>query len=127
MDHAPLLIEFVLGTRLFREAPFTSGLPIVGNGPPGTFVVFASGQKVSLPTDQVVTGEDASGAARVGFGGMRFDGVEAGQLVFRRVKELWPEAQLSPERGRRMTLEPAMVAAVLVQGVRVWPPRESLN
>src|SRR5213082_1762354 len=106
---APLLIEFVAGTRVRREAPFSTGLPIVGNGPPGTFVVFPDGREVPLPTDQVVQAGVESGAAQVGFGGMRFDGVERGQLVFRRVRDLLPEKQLSPERGRRMTLAPEMV------------------
>jgi hypothetical protein len=129
MRAAPLVIEFVAGTRLRREAPFSPGLPIVGNGPPGTFVIFPGpgGRQVPLPTDQVVYSEDGGGAAHVRFGGMRFDGIEGGLLVFRRVKDLWPEAQLSPERGRRMTLEPEMVAAILVEGVAVWPPRERMN
>ncbi len=118
---APLVIEFAAGTAILREPDFSTGLPIVGNGPPGTFVVFANGRKVPLPTDQIVGGEDTDGAARVGFGGMRFDGMEGGRLVFRRVKDLLPEHRLSPERGRRMTLDPWMVAAILVEGARVWP------
>jgi hypothetical protein len=52
---------------------------------------------------------------------MRFDGVEAGQLVFRRVRDLAPEATLSPERSNRMTLELWMVATVVRFGRRVWP------
>lgn len=123
----PLLIQFVAGTRIRREPPFSTGLPIVGNGPPGTFVVFQSGQEVPVPTDQIVESEDEGGAARVGFGGMRFDGMEGGQLVFRRVKDLWPAEQLSPERGQRMTLEPDRVAAILVEGRLVWPPPERMN
>lgn len=127
MAGAPLLIEFIAGTRLRREAPFATGLPIVGNGPPGTFVVFRDGSEVPLPTDQVVEAGAEHGAAWVGFGGMRFDGVERGRLVFRRVRDLLPEEQLSPERGRRMTLEPEMVAAILVDGVPVWPPMECMH
>jgi len=115
-------VEFVRGSRVHQEPPFVSGLPIVQNGPPGTFVTFAGGRRVPLPTDQIVLHEtdDERGAARVGFGGMRFVGVEAGLLVFRRVRELAAEHQLSPERGRRMTLEPHMVAAVFMQGRLVW-------
>lgn len=127
MATTPLLIEFIAGTRLFREAAFTTGLPIVGNGPPGTFVIFPAGHRVPLPTDQVTEYDDGSGAARVSFGGMRFAGLQNGQLVFHRFKDLWPAAQLSPERGIRMTLETAMVAAVLVDGVQVWPPPALLN
>jgi hypothetical protein len=104
----PLLIEFVAGTRLVREQAVTPKLPIVDNGPPGTFVIFASGRKVPLPTDYVIAGDDAQGAARVQFGGMRFDGVQDGMLVFTR-------------KERRMTLEPDMVSAVLVDGKPVWP------
>ena len=117
----PVLVEFVPGTRVFREPVHATGLPIVGNGPPGTFVLFPGGGRVPLPTDQIVLAQDDGGAARVGFGGMRFDGVENRQLVFRRVRDLWPEAQLSPERGQRMTLEFSMVAAVIVEGRVVWP------
>jgi hypothetical protein len=113
-------VEFVRGSRVFKEPPFTSGLRVVQNGPPGTFVTFADGRRVPLPTDQIVSAEDGSGAARVGFGGMRFDGVEDGQLTFRRVRDLAPEHELSPERGRRMTLEPAMVAAVFMAGRLAW-------
>lgn len=127
MPASPLLIRFAADTRLRREAPFSSGLPIVGNGPPGTFVVFPSGREVSLPTDQIVESRDDDGAALVGFGGLRFDGIESGQFVFRRVQELLPEAQLSPERSRKMTLRLDMVAAIIVEGALVWPPREQMN
>ena len=49
------------------------------------------------------------------------EGIEAGYLVFYRVRDLKPEEQLSPQRGRRMTLEPHMVASICVEGRRVWP------
>jgi len=120
----PLLIEFVAGSRFEREpehAPRPTALSIVGNGPPGSFVRFADGRRVPLPTDQIVSGDHAGGAARVGFGGMQFVGVEDGLLVFHRVRGLLPESQLSPERGRRMTLVPDMVAAIVVDGRFVWP------
>lgn len=126
--HAPtLLIKFVADSRLRRESPFSSGLPIVGNGPPGTLVVFASGHEVPLPTDQIVESSDDSGAAQVRFGGLRFEGIQGGQLVFRRIKGLWPDELLSPERSLRMTLAVDMVAAIFVRGVLVWPPQERLN
>jgi hypothetical protein len=97
-------------------------LPIVQNGPPGTFVLFADGRRVPLPTDQIVFAEDAGGVACVGFGGMSFGGLEDGMLVFHRVRDLQPDDRLSPQRGRRMTLEPRMVASLAVDGERVWPP-----
>ena len=96
-------------------------LPILQNGPPGTSIVFADGTKVPLPTDQIVFAEDGGGVARVGFGGMRAGGMENGQLVFYRVRDLQPAELLSPQRGRRMTLEPRMVASIAVDGQVVWP------
>jgi hypothetical protein len=114
------LVEFVRGSRLHSEPAFVPALPIVQNGPPGTFVIFTDGKKVPLPTDQIVAADDAAGAARVSFGGMRWGGVEGGLLTFHRVRELRAEHELSPERGRRMTLAPAMVAAVFMEGRLVW-------
>jgi hypothetical protein len=74
-----LRIEFVPGTHVYREPEVAPKLPIVQNGPPGTFVVFSDGERVSLPTDQIVFAEDGNGTAQVGFGGMRFAGMEDGQ------------------------------------------------
>jgi hypothetical protein len=76
---------------------------------------------VSLPTDQIVFADDARGQARIGFGGMRFAGVEDGPLVFTRVRELAPEAELSPDRSHAMRLEPEWVAAVFENLLPVWP------
>ena len=117
----PLLIEFVPGTRVQRQPDFASTLPILRNGPPGTAVVFADGTTVNLPTDQIVFSEVTDGVARVGFGGMSAAGMEDGQLVFYRVRDLQPAELLSPERGVRMTLEPRMVTSVTVDGRVVWP------
>ena len=125
MSHSvPLCIEFVAGSRFEREperTPRPTALSIIGNGPPGSFVRFADGRRVPLPTDQIVSGDHAAGAACVGFGGMQFVGVEGALLVFHRVRDLLPESELSPERGRRMTLASDMVAAIIVDGQRVWP------
>src|SRR4029453_7059704 len=68
MHEIPLLIDFVAPSSLFREDNRVSPLPIVGNGPPGTFVVVAN-IRISLPTDQIVIADDSAGYARVGFGG----------------------------------------------------------
>ena len=51
---------------------------------------------------------------------MSFEGIDRGDLVFNRVKDLAPEHTLSPERGRRMTLRCEMVSRVLVDGLPVW-------
>jgi hypothetical protein len=124
------IVEFVAGSRVEKDPPVNrpaSGRPasganlrIVQNGPLGTFVSFADGRRVPLPTDQIVSSDDRAGAARVGFGGMRFDGIEEGLLTFRRFRDLLAAHELSPERGRRMTLEPEMVAAVFMEGRLAW-------
>jgi len=119
------VVEFVRGSRVEKDPPVNrpasgANLRIVQNGPPGTFVRFADGSRVPLPTDQIVSSEDGAGAARVGFGGMRFDGFEGGLLTFRRFRDLLAEHELSPERGLRMTLKPEMVAAVFMAGRLVW-------
>ena len=121
----PLLIEFVPGTRLFRQPDFVSKLPILRNGPPGTAVIFADGTRVNLPTDQIVFSDVTDDVARVGFGGMSAAGIEDGQLVFYRFRDLQTAELLSPERGVRMTLEPRMVTTITVDGRVVWP--ESLR
>jgi hypothetical protein len=117
----PLLVEFAAPSFLLRESDRTSTLPIVGNGPPGTFVLFPGGLRVSLPTDQIVFADDSGGQARVGFGGMQFVGPEDGRLSFLRVRELFPEDQLSPARSHKMLLDPKWVAMISIEGRPVWP------
>jgi hypothetical protein len=117
----PLRIDFVAPTMLLRERDRPSPLPIVGNGPPGTFVLFPNGLRVSLPTDQIVFADDGHGHASVEFGGMQFVGLEEGRLVFVRVRELFPEDQLSPACSHTMRLEPHWVASMSVDGRTIWP------
>jgi len=121
VDDIPLLIDFAAPSSIFRETDRISTLRIIGNGPPGTFVLFPNGFRVSLPTDQIVFADDTGGHARVGFGGMQFVGSDAGQLVFVRIRELRPEDELSPARSHTMRLDSQRVAAVLVDGRLVWP------
>lgn len=116
-----LLIRFAAPSSLLREGARQSDLRIVGNGPPGTFVLFPDGLRVSLPTDQIVVADDGGGFASVGFGGMQFVGEEEGTLVFRRVREVLPEDQLSPARSHTMRLNAQWVTAVLVEGRSAWP------
>lgn len=116
----PLRIDFAAGTRLYRETDRPSQFPIHRNGPPGTFVVFPDGLRVSLPTDQIVAADDSDGRASVSFGGMAFAGMIEGRLTFQRVREMWPEAQLSPDRSHTMYLEPEWVVAVWVEGREAW-------
>ena len=80
MDDIPLLIDFATPSSIVRELNRVSALPVLGNGPPGTFVLFPDRLRVSLPTDQIVFADDSGGCARVGFGGMRFVGPEEGRL-----------------------------------------------
>jgi hypothetical protein len=117
----PLLIEFATPSSLLFERHLVSSLPIIGNGPPGTFIIFPSRLNVSLPSDQIVFADDSDGCARVGFGGMEFVGLEEGQLVFIRARELLPEAQLSPARSHRMLLDPRWVATISIEGRQAWP------
>ena len=121
MEDIPLLIQFKAPSSFLREQDRPSALPIVGNGPPGTFVLFPNGLRVSLPTDQIIFADDTGGHVRVGFGGMRFVGSEEGHLVFIRIRELFPEDQLSPARSHTMRLEPGWVAAISADGRPVWP------
>ena len=116
----PLLIDFATPSSLVRQQNRISALPIVGNGPPGTFVVFRDQIKVSLPTDQIVCADDAGGHAQVGFGGMSFVGQEGTELVFVRIRELFPEDQLSPDRSHTMRLDVQRVASVSVDGRLIW-------
>jgi len=116
----PLLIDFAAPSSIFREPNRISALRIIGNGPPGTFVLFPNGLRVSLPTDQIVFADDTGGHARVGFGGMQFAGIVEGQLVFVRTRELFPEDQLSPARSHIMRLESQWVTTVSVDGRPAW-------
>ena len=125
MEPVPLLIDFTALTSLLREENRISTLPIVGNEPPGTFVLFPNGLRVSLPTDQIVFAEDAGGHARVGFGGMRFVGLDEGRLVFVRIRELFTEDQLSPARSHTMRLDLQWVAKISIDGQPVWPAESS--
>ena len=122
----PLLIAFAAPSSLVVERDRPSQFPILGNGPPGTFVLFPGRLRVSLPTDQVVSADDTGGYAKVGFGGMRFTGMTSGRLVFVRERDLYPVGQLSPDRSHTMRLEPQWVASIFAYGQLLWPavPRE---
>ncbi len=116
----PLQIDFTAPSSVRREQNRISALPILGNGPPGTFILFSNGYQVSLPTDQIVSADDTGGHARVEFGGMAFVGLEEGHLVFVRIRELFPEEQLSPDRSHTMRLDPKWVTTISVDGRPIW-------
>lgn len=115
-----LVVEFAAGSSLERERDRPSQLPIYRNGPPGTFVRLGT-LRISLPTDQIVRADEQGGAVVVGFGGMHFTGVRDGRITFARVRDLWPEQQLSPARSWTMTLETGWVTSVQEDGCPVWP------
>jgi hypothetical protein len=119
--NAPLVIEFASGTSLHREHNLVSQLPVLRNGPAGTFVVLPHDLRVSLPTDQIVHADDSTGCARAGFGGMHFVGLSEGSLIFVRVRELQPEERLSPDRSHTMMLNPDWISSVHEEGRQVWP------
>jgi hypothetical protein len=56
------VVEFVPGSRVYKERPIVAGLAVVQNGPPGTFVTFVDGRSVPLPTDQIVLAQDVDGS-----------------------------------------------------------------
>ena len=119
-DDPPVTVDFVCPSSLLRQRDRPSVLTILGNGPPGTFVVFRDGLHVSLPTDQIVEADDRDGHVRVTFGGMKFRHADAGQLIFDRVRELRPETELSPARSHRMVLEQQRVSAVRSPRGLLW-------
>ena len=96
-----------------------SGLPMWRNGPPGTFVVFTGRSSRVSATDQIGDRDDSGAGARVGFGGMRFAGMEAERLIFHRVREMHPEEQLSPARSRIMVLSMEWISSISIDGHRV--------
>nr|ALS91002.1 MetaGeneMark_Unknown Function [uncultured bacterium] len=120
LDAIPLLIDFATPSSVFREDGRISTLPILGNGPPGTFVLFPGRLRVSLPTDQIIFAGDGGDHARIGFGGMEFVGLDERHLVFVRVREVLPPDQLSPDRSHTMRLDQQWVASIAVDGHVVW-------
>lgn len=126
-DDLPLVVEFIPGTTVFREAGTERGLPVLKNGLPGTSIVFSDGKTVPLPSDQIVEAIDHEGAALVAFGGMKFSEFKDGRLHFLRFKEILPEQQLSPERGFHMILFPEHVRCVSAYGSVVWLSETGLH
>ena len=124
MAGPPLVIQFAAGSSLERQQDRPSQLPIYRNGPPGTFVRL-DGLRISLPTDLIVDAHERDDAVVVGFGGMRFNGIQDGRVTFVRVRDLWPESQLSPARSWLMTLDPLWVASVHESDCQLWPVTES--
>lgn len=113
----PVLIDFAPGSEF--EACET--LPSESEALPKTAIRLASGETVELPTEQIILKDESAGTARVGLGGMSFEGMERDQLVFWRVRDLLPEEKLSSSFDYKLLLDPAKVARVTIQGTQVWP------
>jgi hypothetical protein len=119
-----LIVEFAAGSRILREAaPDTEELrPDWEPRSPGAFVVFKNGKRVPVPADQIVHDEVQGGRARVGFGGMSFEGVVGGRLIFWRVREIGRASPLDGAVGDdKLEVDSGMVARVEVEGSLVWP------
>ena len=65
----PLLIAFAAPSSLVVERDRPSQFPILGNGPPGTFVLFPGRLRVSLPTDRDLHPAEANERERRGIDG----------------------------------------------------------
>jgi threonine dehydratase len=120
-------VRFAAGSKLRRDDPVPTALRLIRTTLPATWVVFADGRGLGIPTDQLLSADDAGGAAAVAFGGMQFDGLEDGWLCFRRVREILPEDQLAPERGRLLKVRPADVATVAASGRLAWPRTDTVD
>jgi hypothetical protein len=129
--NAPVMIEFAPGSWILNvEATEASVIgaefefsPAITNS---TFVVLPSGEKIEIPSDQIVHSDEAAGLVRIGLGGMSFEGVrregrDAEKLVFWRVKELLPEELLPVGRDPMIAMGPEAVSKIVVQGTQVWP------
>jgi hypothetical protein len=128
-DSCPVLIEFKTGSRIEAFEP-VSPLSIENQATsdfdaksPKTFVILSDDQRVALPTDQIVMAQDRDGSATIGLGGMSFEGMEDGNLVFWRVQDLLPEELLSPQRELKVMVSSDAIAHVHVNGQNVWPAR----
>ena len=113
----PLVVEFAPGSRV---EPWT-GLP------KDAIVRFSDGREIPVPADQIVLEEQEEGAARVGFGGVTFEGIVDGQLAFWRVKDIAPEETLSADREIRFLIAPELVSSIHAHGTLVWPKSSGLT
>jgi hypothetical protein len=120
-EKIPLVIEFVPGSKIRHEKTEELSADLDHAPLPGTFIQLPNGNQVAIPSDQVVLDEDAGGSARVGLGGMSFEGMENDKLIFWRVRDIMPEELVAPGSVDALTLEPQAVASITVQGTRVWP------
>jgi hypothetical protein len=109
----PVVIEFAPGSRL-QNSEDSDALAAEA------IVILKNGLRISVPADQIVA-SGSPGGVMLGLGGMSFEGMQDGKFVFWRVRDLLPEDRLSPDRGDKMTLDPAAISRIQVQGTQVYP------
>jgi hypothetical protein len=125
MEQIPLVVEFAPGSRVeaVEAAPEADPRTSPDTLPKDALIRFADGTEVPVPADQIVLEEQGRDSARVGFGGVSFEGMVEGQLAFWRVKDIAPEEALAPDREIRFLIDPRRVSSVLVRGTQVWPKK----
>ena len=117
----PLVVEFAPGSRVEAHEMETAEEAERPQIPRDALIRFADGREIPVPADQIVLEEQEKGAARVGFGGVSFEGMVDGQLAFWRVKDIAPEDTLAADRDIRFLVPPELVSSIAVHGVTVWP------
>jgi hypothetical protein len=113
----PLVVEFAPGSHI--QPTENSDTPL----PRDALIRFSDGREIPVPADQIVSEDEERGAARVGFGGLSFEGMVDGRLAFWRVYDLAPDEMLAPDRDIRFLIDPDLVSSVEVRGVKVWPEK----
>lgn len=117
----PVVIEFLPGSTLKHpEIALNNDDPHYRVNPQST-VHFSNGAQISVPADQIVLHEYTDKQVRIGLGGMSYEGIENDQLVFWRVKDLFPEEELHPQREMKFTIDLNLVSRIQIHGTQVWP------
>src|SRR4051812_30878927 len=94
----PLVVEFAPGSRVEAHEMEYAGEADQASFPRDALIRFTDGREVPVPADQIVLEEHDDGGAKVGFGGVSFEGMIDGQLAFWRVKDIAPEDMLPVDR-----------------------------
>jgi hypothetical protein len=112
----PVLIEFVPGSRFLpKQEGETRGV---------STVLLADGRCVEVPEDQVIFADEKSGQARLGLGGMSYEGIRDDRFELWRVRDLWPEDRIAVSSEQRILVAREMVSRILLEGAQVYPPPE---
>ncbi len=116
-DRFPVFVEFESGSRIEQNY-----LTAADDELPETAIVLHSGERLIVPTEQVIFEDSTRGSAKIGIGGMSFEGVSTqDEFVFCRVKDLLPEQWCSPQFDGLMKLPKRVVSRVVMNGAQVWP------